>query len=506
MLGEPILGVAAEVSVSGSASLVDGALDANLQVNRIDGQTGELSLAASYSNETQNISLDLSLVEGADGIVSTLLNLPDSPPIALNVQGEGPLSDFTADLALATDGEDRLTGSLTLANLPDGGPEGSAFTATLSGDIRPMLPPENRAFFGPDLSLDVAGQTLADGRLRLETLDLDTEALTLTGNLALGPNKWPEEMQLTGRVANASGGPLLLPLPGVETRIDLLDLDVSFDAGDSDGWSADIVLEGLDRADLQLSRAQITGLGRISQGEGASLGNVGGRFDIDVSGLAPADANMASALGDAINGEIAFNWEEDSPLDLAPITLSGAGIDLNGSLRITGLRDTFAPRIIGNAELTAANLSRFSGLAGRELGGGVNVTLTGQTQPLDGSFDATINGTATDLVTGIPEADRILAGERRRNRRRARRERRPAAQPRCRGDWRHDQRRGASAHRRKCRTFRCRAERHVARCARTQRTCAGAGAARPGQHALDTGHHCQRPRRRGCARPGAGHL
>jgi len=411
VLGEPILGVAAEVSIVGSASLIDGELDANLQIERIDGQTGELSLEASYSNETQNISLNLSLVEDSGGIVSTLINLQDSPAIALNVQGEGPLDDFTADLALATDGEDRLSGHLTLSSLPEDGPEGRAFGVTLSGDIRPMIPPENRAFFGPDLSLDVEGQSLADGRLRLNTLDLGTEALTLTGSLSLGPDKWPETIDLEGRVANASGEALLLPLPGVETRIDSLDLDVSFDAADSDGWNADLVLNGLDRPDIKLAEARISGLGQIAQGDGTSLGNVAGRFNIAASGLAATDAGLRDALGDAITGDIVFDWQEGAPLDLGPITLSGAGIDLNGSLRITGLSDTFAPEVIGNAELTAVNISRFSGLAGRDLGGSVDVTLTGSAKPLDGAFDTTINGTATDLVTGIPEADRILAGE-----------------------------------------------------------------------------------------------
>ncbi|SNR51865.1 translocation/assembly module TamB domain-containing protein [Puniceibacterium sediminis] len=411
VLGAPILGVEAVVSVSGSASLADGALDANLQIARIDGMAGELSLKAAYANETKNISLDLSLIEGPGGIVSTLMELPDSPAIALNVQGNGPLDDFSADLSLATDGEDRLNGRLTLAALPDDGPDGSAFSATLSGDIRPMLPPENRAFFGPDLNLDVQGQTLADGRMRLNTLDLTTGSLTLTGNLALGSDKWPEEVELAGRIVNAAGGALLLPLPGVETRIDSLDLDVNFNASDSDSWSADLVLSGLDRPDIKLAQLRLNGLGRLSQGEGTSLGNVAGRFDIGAYGISPTDAKLATALGEAISGDIVFDWNEGAPLDLAPITLTGAGMDLNGSIRITGLSDTFAPQIIGNAELAAVDISRFSGLAGRNLGGAVNLTLTGSTKPLDGAFDATINGSTRDLVTGVAEADRILAGE-----------------------------------------------------------------------------------------------
>ena len=257
----------------------------------------------------------------------------------------------------------------------------------------------------------MAGQTLADGRLRLETLDVSTEALTLSGNLALGPDKWPEEIALTGRVANASGDPLLLPLPGTETRIDALNLDVNFDAANSDAWSAEILLDGLERPDLQLAEARIDGAGTLSRGDGQGLGTVAGAFDIAAQGLAATDAGLAEALGEAINGRIVFDWQQDAPLDLAPITLTGAGIDLDGSLRIEGLRGEFSPRIAGTANVAADDLGRFSGLAGRDLGGAVDVSVTGSTRPLDGAFDVTVEGTSRNLETGVPEADRILQGE-----------------------------------------------------------------------------------------------
>jgi len=60
-LGEPVLGQAAAFSVTGAANLASGTLDANLDVNRIDGPEGSLKLAANFSNATRQLALDLAL-------------------------------------------------------------------------------------------------------------------------------------------------------------------------------------------------------------------------------------------------------------------------------------------------------------------------------------------------------------------------------------------------------------------------------------------------------------
>ena len=63
---------------------------------------GRLELDGAFSNLSDVLKLRLSLEEGADGIAANLLRLPGRPPLALAVSGEGPLSDFAADIALAS--------------------------------------------------------------------------------------------------------------------------------------------------------------------------------------------------------------------------------------------------------------------------------------------------------------------------------------------------------------------------------------------------------------------
>ncbi|MFZ5962198.1 translocation/assembly module TamB domain-containing protein [Thalassococcus sp. BH17M4-6] len=409
-LGEAVMGVAAELSVTGSAELAGGEGTATLNVERLDAASDELSLTGSFSNETRNLSLDLTLDESPGGIAATLLGLPNSPAMVVTIQGDGPLDDFAADITVATDGTDRLTGNVTLAALPQGEGPGTGFSADLDGDIRPLLQPEHRAFFGPELVLDVVGRQLDDGRLRLDTLELSAEALTLSGQLALGPDKWPEAFDLTGRIAGPDGTPVLLALPGADTRVQGVDLDVQYDAATGDSWTARIAVDDLQRADISMDQARIDGSGTLTRGTGSTVGAAEGRFDITATDLVPTDAGLAEALGREITGLITFNWTEGRPLNLPQVQLSGDSFRLDGTMSVGGLEDDPSPDIIADLQITADDISRFSGLAGRELGGDVDLRIIGSVIPLDGAFDGTVSGTATDIVTGVAELDPLLDG------------------------------------------------------------------------------------------------
>lgn len=411
-LGAPVMGIAADVSLNGSASLAGGEGAADLTVERLDGATGTLDLTGSFVNETSMLSLDLSLVEGPDGLLATLTGLPDGPPLALSVQGAGPLDDFAADLGLSTDNVDRLTGRVTLAALPADAPApGRAFDVGLSGDVRPLLTEENRAFFGPDLTLAISGDTFEDGRLVIDTLDLASEAVRLQGNIALGSDKWPEIIALNGRLGLSDGSAVLLPVPGVDTRVNAVDLNVGYNAATGERWTAAFEIDALERADLSLTRAAINGSGALTRGDGTAFGGLNGQFDIAADGLAPADPALAAAIGDALNGIIALSWSENAPLDITNLALRGDDYALNGTMSVSGITGDFNPSITADLQVQAQDLSRFSAIAGRPLGGAADVAVVGDVAPLSGTFDATVSGSARNVTTGIPQADAVLAGD-----------------------------------------------------------------------------------------------
>src|SRR5690606_685183 len=51
------------------------------------------------------------------------------------------------------------------------------------------------------------------------------------------------------------------------------------------------------------------------------------------------------------------------------------------------------------------------GLADRSLGGALALQAEGTVTPLDGAFDLTFDGSATDMSLGDPRLDALLAGE-----------------------------------------------------------------------------------------------
>ncbi len=106
----------------------------------------------------------------------------------------------------------------------------------------------------------------------------------------------------------------------------------------------------------------------------------------------------------SVNGELvglrsATDWRVES------FALAGAGLKLN----VAGVLDGGAFR--GEFGVESEDLSRFSGVLGRQLAGSGKFTLTGIVMPLAGGFDLELNGNAVDLAPGIDVATRLLRGE-----------------------------------------------------------------------------------------------
>src|SRR5690606_7666077 len=129
--GEDVFGLESQLSLTGRLRLEEGALDTALDVTRTDGPGGQLSLAATYANSTSELALDLSLSEPQDGVLANALNIEGRPPLALSVEGEGPLQNLDIGLTLDADGERTLEGDAQLREQPDG----LGFNVDLGGPI-----------------------------------------------------------------------------------------------------------------------------------------------------------------------------------------------------------------------------------------------------------------------------------------------------------------------------------------------------------------------------------
>jgi len=403
-IAEAVLGQRAVVDVDGTMTLAGGEGAARLVVARTDGRAGRFAIDAAFANATRTLRLDLALAEGPGGIAATLIGLPGTPALELGVAGAGPLDAFRADLRLATGGEERVTGSLALAAGEDGARH---FEAALGGAVAALVAPAYAGFFGPETRLAAAGTAFADGRLEIATLDVTAAAARLAGRLALAPDGVPEGFDLDVRLAARDGAPVLLPLGGAPTRARGAALRVGFDAGQGEAWTLAGELDGLETPDLAIARLALAGGGRIARTRAGV--RVEAALDLDASGLAPADPALARALGPALRGRLAADWQAGAPVVLRTLELEGAGLEVGARLTLhTGSDGPLA--LEGEARIRADDLARFAGLAGRPLAGGGTARLEGRFEPASGATDARVALAGHDLALGVAELDGLLAG------------------------------------------------------------------------------------------------
>ncbi|MEB8385805.1 translocation/assembly module TamB domain-containing protein [Rhodobacteraceae bacterium KMM 6894] len=410
LLGEPILGTPVELTLTGSMTLAGGEGASKLEIERTDAP-GSFLLDAAYSNATDILTLDLALEEQPGGIATTLLNLPDSPALSLTINGTGPLSDYTAEISLETDDKPRLTGEVTIAEVardpdqPADPSEGSArrFTATLEGDLTPLLAAEHRRFFGPDSGLEVSGVRAADGALDISTLSLSAAALSLDGSLSLTPDGWPRQFQLQGTLGD--GTRLLLPTPDADTWITSAKVSAGFNAAAGSEWQANLSFDGLEQGPFTIDKGALLANGVIAPD---AVDAVSALVSFAVEGLNHTDPALARAMGSAVNGVTAVKWGKSSPLELRNMDLRAGDVRLTGGVLMEGLENGFPTT--ANVRLVTADLSRFAPLLDRPLAGSADARINGNGTLLGGMFDVTLKARTRDLVLDIPRLDPLLRG------------------------------------------------------------------------------------------------
>src|SRR5690606_21314481 len=122
VLGQPVLGAAAEVSVSGHLHLADPAdsLTGALYISRIDGVAVAITSRFAYRPQADHLTLHLAAREPEGGLIVSSLALPELPEFAAAVDGEGPLDDWRATVSVAAGGKPVLSGTARLARVAGG--------------------------------------------------------------------------------------------------------------------------------------------------------------------------------------------------------------------------------------------------------------------------------------------------------------------------------------------------------------------------------------------------
>jgi translocation and assembly module TamB len=403
-LGPDVLGQAVTGTLEASLTLANGEGEAAFALTRTDaGPSGEITLDASYANATRELNLSLLAQEDAGGIVVGLLNIPGAPSVDLRVEGQGPIDDFAAEIALATEGEDRLAGTVQVRNEPEAG---YRLLAEVAGNIAPILAPEHVDFFGTEVGLTLDALRSDLGGIKVDRFDITARSVSLSGSAALAADGLPERIDVTGRLASPGGQPVLLPFGDRDILVGQADFALRSEQGEEDSWSGELVIQGLDHAEVKIGQLRLGGSGRI--GRSSAGKSFGGTLDLQASGLAPADLALAEAIGPELGGRVRLHALEGSgALRLSDIALAGGGVKARGSARIEGLDEAFL--VTGRLSVTADDFARFSRLAGRQLAGSGTLEIAGSASRLSGYFDTELSFNGAGLRLDVAAVDRLLA-------------------------------------------------------------------------------------------------
>lgn len=401
-LGEAVLGAPVSLTASGSGAfaLDPAMITADVDVSRIDGVEAGLSAKAQFQPEAEKLMFDISVSEPRGGLAARLLEVPDLPALDLFLKGDGPLTDWAADLDLALDGRTKVTGSAQLRESE----MDRILTFDLDGDLAPLAPPAAQAF--------VLGTTNASGTARFShdfapqsadvALKTRTVAMQATADLADG------SVNVAADLSVSAGNEALIALDVGDRRIAFGALEskmaVSGKQTEAD-WSASARLASFQTGELRTQAVRLTVSGSGADlSPGAMTSPFSLTLDIDrLEGLVPQTAPLSGPVTVAGGGSVDVPAQELQIRELAIASAAG-----NVSLDGFTLSQT---QVSGQGSLAVANLSSLSALAGRDLSGSVTGTFSADIDPADLSGSATAALTTRDLTTGSTQADALLTGE-----------------------------------------------------------------------------------------------
>lgn len=397
-LSQAAVGQAAQLAATGSADLARGALDAALNVRRLDGPGGELVLDMGFSNASNVLDVDLQLSEPAGGVVATLLDIENRPALDLRLKGGGPLDDLDLAFSLDADAARIATGDVALRATP----EGRGFTLDFGGGLSPLVPAAYRPFFAGETTVQAGGVALAAGGFRVDRFAVAGAELNLAGSLATAPDGFPNALSVSGHLGDPRGPAVVLPFGGGATSLRSAVLQLSY--GQGRRWSGVATLDRLVAGELAVEDLTLNLGGRAENLNDPATRDLTFVVDGVATGVSSTNPDVAAALGRRLDLFADAALPPGGPLTInqAQATSERMSVFAAGEVRDMAFNGRLAAKV--------ADLAPISGLAGRDLGGGLDLKADGSLAPLTGAFDLALDGSAEDLRLGVPQLDGLLQG------------------------------------------------------------------------------------------------
>ncbi len=396
-LGEPVIGTAARVSATGAATLGNPSegLSLKFDAKRLDA-AGTLTARLELVPKTQKLSLKLDVDEPAGGIAAHALNIPNQPPLKLNLDGAGTLDAFDAQLKFDAGDGIGANGSAQLRR------ENATrhLTLNMAARIEGLLPSVAAPVFAGTTRLNGNVVVADSGAITIAPVSVvsQTARLDIQGGLSADQIA---DLKITARALPNAGD----KTAAAGTEIGKLAFDATI-AGPLLGPTIKATLDAQDIVTPQGKAKKVTADFNATPNGDVTEKTTAIPFTANAkaSGLAASDPALARALGDTLSLTVAGNWN-DGVADLQTARLQTATTHAGFTGRIGG------KLLQGRMTADVPELARFGALASLQLRGALAVTADLTGVPNDGRFEASIDGKASRFGTGIAALDG-LAGAR----------------------------------------------------------------------------------------------
>ncbi len=392
-LAPPVLGESLVATVEGSAELAGETAHVALDMHRTDGSAGKLLLAMELAGATPILKLQLEASEPTGILLDSLLGRTDRLPLALSVNGAGPLADWHGRLSASAGAGAHFDSDLTLAVAAE-----TALGLSAAAAVAPLLPAEIAPIVGDRIILSLHA-TLGD-RISVERLSIEIAAGSLTGDAAFGGPDKLVASHLRADISDISPLADLLgqPLHGSATlkaAVSGTQIRPAF-ALNLSGSGIRVGSSGAEHVDADVSAIPT---GAIDNPDARIEFAAKGRFE---GLITPAGVAVPPELGRDVDWSLAATAARDgSAVDLMRLSLGGTGVALGASGQLAG------GAIEGRLSLSVADLRPFSGLVGPALAGSIELEANAAREGPAG-FKAKLNGRARGLRSGIAAGDALL--------------------------------------------------------------------------------------------------
>nr|WP_183855661.1 translocation/assembly module TamB domain-containing protein [Rhizobium sp. BK456] len=352
-LAEPFAGRAFALAAEGSLSANRDGGEAIVNVRRHAVLDARLVADIAYAPAENRLRLKAQLAEPKGGLLAGFLGLPDNPAVNIDLDGQGPISDWRGKVQAALDGQQRAAIEARHQISADGLHH---LDLKGGGDLSSLLPAAFRPLFAGQTNIDLATTFNDHGKIDIQTGNIATGSVVIAASGTLDP---AGNNSLNANLLGTSGP--------VDFRWPLAEGEARF------------LISGLNLAltgDAQAARLNVSGSLDTATLPQAVIGNVKLTAKSDSFNLAARSGSVQLRLvaGDMTFAEPNLNRAVQGPVTIAsPLQITPGSIGFNGTTLesaniIGGLNGSYRladQALTGNVKLTIAPAALPAAVSGR---------------------------------------------------------------------------------------------------------------------------------------------